>query len=148
MKITASIQIKAPIETVFQVFSDLDKIGDRVKGIDTIELLEGSSQMALGTKWKETRTMMGKVATETMWVSEIDSPNKYVVEAASHGTEYCSVYTFKSEGENTSVTVVFGGKPISMAAKFMSVTALLFSKSLQKMLLDDMEDLKKICEQD
>ena len=146
MKITSNIQIKAPIEKVFNVFSDLTTIGDRVKGINKLEVLEGSPQMTMGTKWKETRTMMGKEATEIMWVSEITPPNNYVVEAASHGTEYRSVYTFESDGGATNVTVEFSGKPISITAKLMNITTILFANSLKKMLLQDMKDLKKFCE--
>lgn len=55
MKIADLITINAPIEKVFDVFTDLEKAPERVKGIAKLEILEGPLRIQVGTKWRETR---------------------------------------------------------------------------------------------
>ena len=145
-KIKASIDIQAPREQVFQVFSDLPACAERIQGIDKIEMLS-DGPMQVGTRWRETRTMFGKEATEEMWVTQFDVPAGYTVEAESHGTNYISRYDFEDLGDVTRVAMSFTGQPLSLSAKLMSVLGVVFMGSVKKMLLADMQDLKTVCEQ-
>ncbi|MDV8008132.1 hypothetical protein [Rhodococcus sp. IEGM 1318] len=61
-----------------------------------IERLAGEGY-AVGTKWRETRKMMGKEATEDMWVTEVEAPSRTVVKANSHGMNYTSGFTLKPD---------------------------------------------------
>ena len=143
MKIKTAIQINAPRSDVFNAFSDLNGIESVIDGIQSIEVLEGPAQMAVGTKWKETRVMFGKEATEVMWVTELDKDERYVVEAESHGTHYRSEYTFTDSKEGTDVTMTFEGKPLSLFSKIMSVMFIFFVGATKKALKQDMENLKQ-----
>ena len=147
MKIDTNITIQAPIETVFTVFTDLSRIEERVAGIQKIEILEGSAQMKVGTKWKETRKMFGKEATETMWVTELASQKSYAVEAESCGTKYRSEYTFTDTEGGTYIEMTFAGTPQTFAAKILSILFCFMAGATKKMLRKDMEDLKGVCEQ-
>ena len=148
MTVTSSIVINKPIEKVFAAFSDLDIAEKHISGIKKLELLSGSKKMKKNTKWRETRVMFGKEATEEMWVTAIKKDSYYVVEAESRGTHYISTYTFESKGKNkTEVTVEFEGKPLSFSAKLMSIVGFLFAGSLKKMLHKDMEELKAAIEE-
>lgn len=142
MKITDAITINAPVERVFSVFTDLEKATSRVKGINSIEVLEGSAQMQVGTKWRESRTMMGKEATEVMWVSELAPNASYIVDAESHGMKYQSKYSFQQNGAATEVKMTFEGTPVSTSAKMMNVLGALFAGASKKALHRDLEDLK------
>jgi uncharacterized membrane protein len=146
MKITDSIIINAPIEKVFEVFTDLNKASERVKGITKLEMIDGPDRMQVGTRWRETRTMFGKEATEEMWVTELAQNASYTVEAQSHGTKYYSKYFFKRNGDATEVKMMFEGKPVSTSACLMSFMGLLFAGATKKMLHKDLEDLKAACE--
>ena len=146
MKIHSHIEINAPIEKVFDVFSDLNSLEDRVTGIQKVEILKGPTQMAVGTKWKETRVFMGKEATETMWVTELTRLGNYVVEAESHGTKYRSEYLFEQTANGTKVTVIFEATPMTFKAKLAYAISFLFAGKLKKLLYQDMVDLKKVCE--
>lgn len=147
MKITANIRINAPMDTVFDVFTDLDKLTERVEGITKVEVLQQPSSMAVGTKWRETRVMFGKEATEEMWVTELTSNKNYVVEAESHGTHYRSEYIFEQNGDGVDVTMTFEGTPLTFSAKFLGIIFSFMAKSMKGMLEKDMMDLKKICEE-
>ena len=146
MRVAANIQIDAPLETVFKVFTDLDNLEENVEGIMEVEILKQPSQMAVGTKWKETRLFYNKEATEVMWVTELNHNKNYVVEAESGGTHYRSEYTFEQLSDAVRVSVVFVGKPLTLAAKILGVLFFFITKTLEKTLYQDMVDLKRVCE--
>ena len=146
MKITDSISINAPIDRVFDVFTDLGKASERITGISKLEVLAGPALMQVGTKWRETRTMFGKEATEEMWVTELESNASYAVEAESHGTKYHSKYFFRQDGEATEVNMEFVGEPFSTGARLMYALAFLVAGSTKKAFHRDLEDLKAVSE--
>ena len=146
MTISHTIEINAPVKHVFAVFTDLGRAKSNLSGIKSLEMIKGPEKMEVGTRWKETRTMMGKDSTEEMWVSELTKNQSYAVDAESHGTKYHSVFTFKGIGDKTQVTWTFEGIPQTLGAKLMSVIAKPFVGSLRKMLAQDMKDLKVACE--
>ena len=142
MKIIASIEITAPVSKVFELFTDLRKIEENVSGIKSIEVLDGPAKMAIGTKWKETRVMLGKEASEVMTVSDIHNNLSYDVVAASHGMEYKSSYVFKEANNVTSVEMIFAGIPKSFMSKLFTPVGYLFKGATKKTLVADMKELK------
>ena len=148
MDIRASRKIYAPIDRVFDVFSDITKIEDRIEGITKVDILS-DTRNGLGTRWRETRIMFGQEATEEMEISSFKPNQSYEVVAASRGTEYHSIYTFTENADNsTTVEMVFSGKPVSFMSKLMTPLFFLFKGATQKALEADMDQLKEICEQD
>ena len=146
MKIDVTTNIEAPVEKVFDLFTDLSSIEAKVPGIISIEVLEGPHKMQVGTKWRETREFMGKEATETMVITELTPNKSYTAEAASHGMEYTSTYHFEETAKTTSVTLNFTGKPITLAAKLMTPIAFLFQSATTKAFEKDMLELKAAVE--
>lgn len=148
MQVEASITIAAPPERVFSVFTDFKNLESNVPAITKVELLEKNGEPVVGMKWRETRVMFGKEATETMWISEITSPQSYVVEAESHGVHYRSTYTFTpTDNGGTHVSMTFGGEPQTMMGKVMAaIFGSLMKGATTKALEDDMTALKKVAE--
>lgn len=145
MEIRLSKVIDAPIERTFEVFADITKAQDRIAGITNIEILSDTTE-GVGTRWRETRVLFGREATEEMEISAYQPNQSYEVVAASHGTEYHTIYTFTEQDDGTLVEMVFTGKPVSLAAKLMSPLAFLFKGATEKALEDDMNALKAVCE--
>lgn len=146
MNVRSTISIKAPMEKVFEYFSDIQKAEERIEGINKIEILSDEKSGA-GLKWRETRTMFGKEATEIMWITDFNPPVTYSVEAESHGMKYHSTYTFDQEGDNTMVEMVFEGTPVSLWAKISApLFGVVFKGATKKALQKDMHDLKKLLE--
>ncbi len=144
--IVVSETIHAPIDLVFQIASDIPNAADRIRGITEIEMLS-DGPMGEGTKWRETRIMFGKKATETMWVIKWDPPNEYVVEARSCGTHYLTPITFEEvEPGITKMTFTFTGTPETFMAKVLSKVFAAMTKSLVKCLVADLADIKAACE--
>ncbi len=147
MKVLCEITIDAPIEKVFKTFTNLDILELNLKGIQELDILQGPAQMEVGTRWKETRLMFGKIATEEMWVTKIENNKNCIIEAESHGTHYTSNYIFVSKDRGTLLKQSFEGEPLTLPAKIMSPIALLMKKSLTRMLYQDMLELKTAIEE-
>lgn len=61
----AETYVHSAPDRVFEVFSDLEAVGDRLSAVEEIELLT-DGPIGVGTRWKETRELMGRSATEEM----------------------------------------------------------------------------------
>lgn len=145
MKITDTIDVAAPREKVFALFCDIPNAAEHISGIDSIEVIEGD-RFGVGFKWREKRTMMGKEATEEMWVVDFQPDSSYTVEAASHGMHYRTEITFEDRAPGTTVTQTFTGTPVSTVAKLMTPIAWLFKAPTKKALRKDLEELKSLLE--
>lgn len=144
--LTVSIHVSAPIERVFETFTELDKAAERIPGITALELLT-DGPFGNGTRWRETRVMFKKEAVEEMWVTGFDPPNSYTVEAESHGMRYGTLFTFTPDGDGTQVTWAFTGTALSLGAKLMApLFNLLMKGTMKKCMLGDLEALRDVCE--
>lgn len=146
MEVHASKHINAPIDVTFDVFSDIPNVQERIEGITKVEILSDITQ-GVGTRWRETRVMFGKEATEEMEISDLKANRSYEVVASSRGIDYHSTYTFTEQDGGTLVEMVFSGKPITLLAKLMTPLGYLFKNATRKALEADMDNLKIICEQ-
>lgn len=137
--------IAAPPERVFRIATDLRNIEKTMSGIDSAEVLT-DGPFGEGTRWRETRTLYGRQATEEMWVTGFDPPRSYVVEAESHGAQYRTEITFAPEGDRTRVTFRFEAHPLSLVARVFSILSGLMAKSVRQALEQDLDDLKQASE--
>ena len=143
MKVSVTEIISAPVANVFEVMSDIPSAAERVSGIVQLEVL-GDIRSGKGVRWRETRVMFGKEATEVMEITEFSPPNHYRVEAQSHGMKYVSEWRFRDiDGARTEVSMVFTGTPLTLAAKLMTPLALLFQGATRKALHQDVLDCKR-----
>ena len=137
--------VAAPPDRVFRIATDLDNLAANVSGIDSVEVLT-EGPVGEGSRWRETRTMMGRPATEEMWVTGFEAPRRFVVEAESHGAHYRTEMTFEPEGAGTRVTMVFAARPVSFLARLFALLSAAMLRSLRKMIEQDLEDLKQAAE--
>ena len=61
-KVNISTEVKAPVEQVFALFTDIEHAADRVSGIKEINVLSPGS-FDLGYRWTETRGKFWDVST-------------------------------------------------------------------------------------
>ncbi len=142
---TVSTHVPAPAERVFEVYTELDKAVERIPGIVSLELLS-DGPFGMGTRWRETRVVFKKEATEEMWVTGFDPPRSYTVEAESHGSHYTTLFSFEPDEDGTKVTWAFTGTPLTFGAKVLSV---IFSRPMKGMMVkcmtEDLEALRDAC---
>lgn len=144
--IIASTHVAAPLERTFQVFTEIDQAAERIPGITQLEMLS-EGPFGEGTRWRETRVIMKKEATEEMWVTGFQPPHRYTVEAESHGTHYETLFQFEPEGDGTKVTWNFKGTPQTFGAKLTAPLFGFFFKGMMKRCMhEDLEALRDVCE--
>jgi len=154
--IQVSSEFAAPVERVFAVASDFERGAELVSDIRRVEMLSEPPHVPVrvGTKFRETRTFMGKEASETMEVTSVSLPGEspdgsavYVLEAHSHGTDYVSTVTVTPAGGGGSLlTYSFEATPRSVMAKLMSPLGGLMAKSVREAFARDQADIKAAAE--
>ncbi|WP_374928428.1 SRPBCC family protein [Kytococcus sedentarius] len=146
MRIRESVTVHAPAHEVFERVRDLDRATQTIGDITHIELLEGPARMEVGTRWRETRTMMGHEAVEEMWVTELVEDSHYVVEAESDGAHYTSGYSVApvgtAHGEATRLTFDFSAEALTRSARVMSVLMRPMARLMAKQCRADLLDIK------
>lgn len=146
--LTVSTLVSAPLERVFEVYTQIDKAAERIPDITALEVLS-EGPFGVGTRWRETRVMFKKEATEEMWVSAIDAPHSYSVDAESHGMHYSTLFSFTPEGDGTRVTWAFSGTALTLGTKIMApIFGVLMKGTMKKCMLGDLEALRDVCHRD
>lgn len=139
--------IQAPKAAVWDVVTDFENAADRISAIEELEVLERPESGLEGFKWKESRTMFGKTAEETMWITEAVENSHYKTRAESHGCIYRSTISVAGEGESTVLKMDFSGEATSFMGKIMSgLMGWVFKGSMRKAMLQDLTDLKGVIE--
>jgi uncharacterized protein YndB with AHSA1/START domain len=142
-----SRHVAAPVQRVWDVATDLAASPEVVRAIDAVEVLT-PGPFGVGTRWRETRTMMGRSATEEMTVTAVEPQRSYRVEAASRGAHYVSTFAFTPSADGgTDVTTTFGGRPTSTVARVLgAVAAPLGRRAVTKALQQDLHDIAAAAE--
>jgi len=148
VEISCSKTINAPVDEVWSIMTNLEGFPDAISGIEHVERLDEGSGFDVGTKWRETRTLFGRTATEDMWVTELDPGHSYVVEANSHGAEYRTTQSVEPDGDGGSVLLMsFSGNPTGTMAKVMSATiGRLFVNATRRAFEQDLADIASAAE--
>lgn len=103
--------IQAPPGRVWETMTDLTAWESVLSGVEKVEVLTPGG-FGVGTRWRETRRMFGKEATEEMRVTAVEPAERYRVEAESHGTRYISEFRLLTAGpETTTVHMTFTAVP-------------------------------------
>ncbi|MEU0395099.1 SRPBCC family protein [Streptomyces sp. NPDC006208] len=134
--------IRASPGRVWEALTDLQGMERVLSGVQRIEVLtEGGFDV--GTRWRETRRMLGKEATEEMYVTACEPLELYVVEADSHGTHYVSEFELLTAGpETTTVRMTFSAVPPGGFMGLLSkVLGPLGVKAVSRAIAKDLDDV-------
>lgn len=147
MDVEASVTINAPADVVWEVATDIEGSAKTISGIQDVEILEQSAENLVGLKWKETRTIGGREAVETMWVTEAEERSYYVTKAESHGSIYRTRIDLREADGRTTLRMAFSAEPVSFVAKlFTTVLGPLMKRSIKKAFLEDLADIQAAAE--
>jgi uncharacterized membrane protein len=147
-EVAVSRTIAAPPGRVWSVLTDLENAPRHVTAIKSVEVLT-PGPFGVGTRWRETRTMFGRTATEEMTITASEPTSRYVAEADSAGTHYVSEFALApAAAGSTQVTTTFRGEPRSALAKAANIAmGWMMRGSMAKALRKDIDDLAQVCEQ-
>jgi carbon monoxide dehydrogenase subunit G len=140
-RITVERTIAAPPERVFAAATDVHHFADIVPAIERVEVLT-PGPMGVGTRFRETRKVFGRSATEEMRVVAFDPPRSYLVTAESHGCRYRTEFRFEPVAAGTRMTMDFGAEPLTLAAKVLSVLMKPMLKKMAELCAQDLDAIK------
>lgn len=127
---------------LWEALTDLGRMDRMLSGVTRVEVLTDGG-FGVGTRWRETRRMFGKDATEEMWVTVSEPPERYVVEAESHGSRYVSEWVLRADGpESTTILMTFSadttGTVAGLLAKVMGPVG---ARAVRKAVVKDLDDV-------
>jgi hypothetical protein len=68
--------VQAPAERVWEVLTDVAHADQTLSGVEYVELIS-EGPYRVGTRWRETRRMFGKEATEQLQVTVAEVPTRW-----------------------------------------------------------------------
>ena len=135
--------IHASPENVWSVISDIPGSAATLSGIDSIQMLS-EGPYGEGTRWKETRTMMGRPETVEMWVAHADPPRSTTVKALQGGADYTSRFSLAERDGGTDLTLTFGAdivKPTVLSKISMALFGKIGMSMTRKALAKDLAEI-------
>ena len=147
-KITLTQHVNASPDKVWAVFSDIPGSAATLSGIDSIQMLSEGGY-GEGTRWKETRTMMGRAETVEMWVSQAEPPSpahagSTTVKALQSGADYTTRFTLAERDGGTDLSLTFGAevvKPTLLSKIAMTLFGKIGMSMTRKMLAKDLAEI-------
>jgi len=147
MNAFVEVNINGTKEAIWNVISDIKNSDKNISGIQKIEILKEATDGIIGLKWRETRIMFGKEATEDMWITHAESNSYYKTRAESHGAVYLTTMKIEEKENHCTLSMAFESESVSFMAKIMNVVfGGMMKKSTEKALLEDLNDIKNIVE--
>lgn len=147
MQVSVDTKIENKKERVWAAITDIENSPKMISGIIALEVLERPANGFIGFKWKETREMFGKEASETMWITDAVENEYYCTRAESNGSVYTTKLSLAEIDNNTVLTMTFTGEAQTMLAKILAASmGFLIKSSLRKAMRKDLEDIKVFVE--
>ena len=140
--LTVTKQIQAPASAVFGKFTDFARAPDNVRGIERLEILT-DGPIGKGTRFRETRIMFNREATEEMEITQWEDGKSYTVEAESCGAHYATKFTVEPQGDSSIVRMDMQVRPLTVTARLMAPLGWLMQGAMKKCVEADMDDLKQ-----
>jgi uncharacterized protein YndB with AHSA1/START domain len=140
-----SREVNAPPARVFAVATDLRRAPDFMRAITKLEVLTEGPVRA-GTRFRETRKMFGKEATEEMEILSLDAPKSYTVGCDNHGCRYRTEIRVEPRGQGSELSMTFRAEPLTFMAKAMGFMMKPLAKKMMAECGKDLDDIAKRAE--
>jgi carbon monoxide dehydrogenase subunit G len=141
--ISLTQHINASPEKVWSVITDIPGSPATLSGVESVQLLTDGPYRE-GTRWKETRKMMGRSETVEMWVGQADPPRATTVKAVQGGADYSTRFSLAPRDAGTDLSVTFGAevlKPTAATRIMMALFGKLGMAATRKALTKDLAEI-------
>ena len=144
--VTVATVIGAPVARVFDVFTDVERGAERVTNIQKIEMLTIGS-LRLGSRWLETRAVLGRQDTVEMEVTAFEQNRTYTITHYKAGARIDAVFTFDSVKDQTRVQIEFILESHGLPPGALAPVRWALASKVRDVIGQDLEDLKAFIEQ-
>jgi len=140
--VKVSSQVAAPVEQVFQMFTDIEHGAEHVSGITKIEMLT-TGRFSLGTRWRETREVLGRLDDAEMEVTAFELNRRYTITHYKAGVRVDAEFTFAPVDGGTMVSIEFGLSHYGLPPGLLSPLEWAIAGKVRDVLARDLSDLKE-----
>ena len=140
--VSVSNEIAAPLDRVFQTFTDLERGPAHVSGIKKLEMITPGS-VHVGTRWLETREVVGRLDTAEMEITAFELNRMYTITHHKAGVRINTTFWFESLRDGTKVTVEFDLDPAGLPPGLLAPLGWAIAGKVEKVLNHDLADLKR-----
>lgn len=140
---TLTQHIQASPESVWAVITDIPASAATLSGVESVQLLT-DGPYGEGTRWRETRKMLGRSETVEMWVASVEPGRSTVVKALQGGADYTTRFSLSPRDGGTDLTLTFGAeiiKPTAASRILMALFGKLGMSVTRKALAKDLADI-------
>lgn len=150
METEVAKRTSATPQAVWRVMTDIEGSQDVLTGVTEIERLDDGDDFGVGLRWRETRVLFGKKASEEMEVTAVDEGRSYTVEADSDGVHYRSFMSVEPDGAGARIRMTFAGEQtgkVGLLGRVVAKTAgRAIEKATRKALQQDLDDIAAAAE--
>ncbi len=143
--VTVTNQVAAPVEKTFGMFTDVEHAAEHVEGIKEVQMLT-PGVFELGTRWLETREVLGHLDTVEMEVTAFEKNKSYTITHHKAGTRVDTVFTFEPSVTGTKVTIEFGLDSQGLPPGLLAPVSWAIAGKVRDALGHDLDDMKKSVE--
>lgn len=148
MEVTVARETSASPAAVWAVLTDLDRFPEVLSGVTAVARLDDGAAFEVGTRWRETRELFGREATEELEVTALDAGHRYTVEADDSGTHYHSVLAVEATGDGSTITMTFTAEQGDgwLNRVLAQTIGRLFLRATRRALRRDLDDIAATAE--
>lgn len=138
-----SKRFEATPNRVFAAMTDVEQWPEVISAITSIEKLS-EGPVGVGTRFRETRKMMGKDRSEEMAFTAYEPGRGFTLGCQSCGCEMAFVHRFTPDGSGTRFELESQTRPISLFAKLtMPIMNAMMKKTMVKCMDKDYQDMER-----
>jgi hypothetical protein len=126
---------------VFALFTDIEHGSEHVSGIKKIDMMT-IGPLHLGSKWNETREVMGRLDNAEMEITAFDQDKAYTITHYKGGVRIDTTFTFEPSPAGTRVSVEFGLNPQGLPPALLAPLEWAMAGKIKGVLSNDLADLK------
>jgi len=99
------VTIDRPVSEVFEVITRIDDLPEWQESCKAVKRDE-DGPVGVGTRWTETRTVMGRTSDQPMEVTALEPDRRFTVRSVSGPVQLTIDHTLEPAGEGTRLRVV------------------------------------------
>ncbi len=139
--VRVSKEIGAPVDVVFRRFTDIEGGPAHVSGIKDIQVLTPGG-FSLGTRWRETRDVLGRRGDAEMEVTSFEKNRMYTITHHKASVRIDTTFTFDPIPTGTRVTIAFGLNNQGLPPGLLAPLEWAIAGRVRDVLSNDLADLK------
>jgi uncharacterized protein YndB with AHSA1/START domain len=143
--VTVSNEVAAPVDEVFRLFTDFEHGDSHVTGIRKIDMLTPGS-VHLGTRWRETREVMGRLDSAEMEITAFERNRTYTISHHKAGLRIDTTFWFEPTATGTKVTLEYDLDAGGMPPGLIGPLGRAIGGHVERVLSHDLADLKRSVE--